>query len=450
MSARKITTTCLASVLALGVASTAVAGVGDGIVGGIVGGLIGGAIVNEGAKNRERQRTTVVRREYVPSATRAENAQLQSSLNYFGFPAGTPDGVFGRNTTNAVADFQATLGYPVTGQLSPFERNFLLTSYRRAQAGGPVTQQQMAQNPMGPRGVLIVYRDQAYGGPYGQQPFAAPAPVQQMPQTTIVVVPPAETATQVPAAPVAVAAPAPAPAPLGALPNFLGGDTVQASLNSQCNKVSLMTNTNGGFITAANMTDPAQALDEQFCLARTYAIAQGEEMSSRLAGMTPQQIVQQCAGFGPAMKDHVSAVSLQNPDQVLAGVGNFILQSGVAPSQLAGTAKICLSAGYRTDDMDVAVGSALLLVALGEKPYAELLGHHLAKGFGTGRRPDLALSWYDMSYQALKSGAPAVFNPGQPERTDLIRNASFAVSGTTPPDNNAPVPASLPTFSVTK
>lgn len=449
MGGRGIATSCVASVLALGLASTAVAGVGDGIVGGIVGGIIGGAIVNEGAKNRERQRT-VVRREYVPSATRAENAQIQSSLNYFGFPAGTPDGVFGRNTRNAIADFQATLGYPVTGQLTPFERDFLLTSYRRAQAGGPVTQQQMAQNPMGPRGVLIAYRDQAYGGPYGQQPFAAPAPVQQMPQTTIVVVPPAETAPQASTAPVAVAAPAPVAPSSGALPNFLGGDTVQASLNSQCNKVSLMTNTNGGFITAANMTDPALALDEQFCLARTYAIAQGEEMSSRLAGVTPQQIVQQCAGFGPAMQDHISSVSLQNPEQVLAGVGNFILQSGVAPAQLAGTAKICLSAGYRTDDMDVAIGSTLLLVALGEKPYAELLGHHLTKGFGTGRRPDLALAWYDISYQALKSGTPAVFNPGQPERADLIRTASYAASGTTPPDSGAPVPASLPNFSIAK
>lgn len=430
----------MASVLALALASPAAAGVGDGIVGGIVGGIIGGAIVNEGAKQRQR---TVVRREYVPSATRAENAQIQSSLNYFGFPAGTPDGVFGRNTVNAISEFQATLGYPVTGQLSPFERNFLLTSYQRAQAGGYATQQEIARNPMGPRGLLIAYRDQAYGNPAGQ-PYAAP-------QTTVVVVPPAETTTQPPAAAAVVPAltqQAPSQPQPGALPNFLGGDTVQASLNSQCNKVSLMTNTNGGFITAANMTDPSQAIDEQFCLARTYAIAQGEEMAKRIAGVTPQQIVQQCAGFGPAMKDHIAAASLQEPAQVLGGVNGFILQSGVAPAQLAGTAKICLSAGYRTDDMDVAIASSLLLVALGEKPYAELMGHHLAKGFGTGRRPDLALSWYDMSYEALKSGSPAVFNPGQPERVDLIRNASYQLSGLQPPENNAPVPASLPTFTV--
>jgi hypothetical protein len=310
-----------------------------------------------------------------------------------------------------------------------------------------VTHQQIAQNPMGPRGLLIAYRDEAYGVPQNQPQLAAPAPAPvQAPQATIVVVPPAETATQPPT----FAAAAATPAPAAGLPNFLGGDTAQASLNSHCNKVSLMTNTNGGFITAANMTDPALALDEQFCLARTYAIAQGEEMTSRLAGVTPQQIVQQCAGFGPAMKDHIAAVSLQQPEQVIAGVGNFVLQSGIAPAQLTGTAKICLSAGYRTDDMDVAIGSGLLLVALGERPYAELLGHHLATGFGAGRRPDLSLSWYDIGYQALKSGTPAVFNPGQPERNDLIRKASFAVSGATPPETNAPVPAALPTFSIAK
>ena len=40
--------------------------------------------------------------------------------------------------------------------------------------------------------------------------------------------------------------------------------------------------------------------------------------------------------------------------------------------------KICLGVGYTTDAMDVAVASALILTALGEKGYGELRGHHLS------------------------------------------------------------------------
>ena len=118
----------------------------------------------------------------------------------------------------------------------------------------------------------------------------------------------------------------------------------------------------------------------------------------------------------------------------------------MSPPQLAATSKICLSVGYRTDDMDVAIGSGLILVALGEQVYAELMGHHLSQGFGATSRQDLADQWYTMGIQAIEAGQPAVFAPGQPERTALIK---AAVMG---PDNamNAPVQpaAALPTFKI--
>ena len=64
----------------------------------IVGALIGGAIV-AGATNNNRRRTTT---STASSAQRNENRAVQSALNFFNFPAGTPDGVFGRNTRTAV------------------------------------------------------------------------------------------------------------------------------------------------------------------------------------------------------------------------------------------------------------------------------------------------------------------------------------------------------------
>ena len=426
MIAKRIATTCLATALVLAPASRATADAGDAILGAVVGGLIGGAIVNENNKKRNAARPQQVTRSSQTSAQREANRETQVALNYFGFPVGTPDGSIGPRSRAAISEYQAVLGYPPTGQLTDYERTLLVGSYHRGIAGGGATMQQAAQNPMGMRGLLVAWRDEAAGVP----PVAAvPAPF-------------------APGGSVAAAVDAVAPAPAApAMPSFLGGVAVQASLASQCNTVSLTTATNGGFVTAASMTDPGQALAEQFCLARTYAISEGEQMAAKVPGFTPAQIAEQCQGFGPAMKDQIAGLSLKPAAAVLNDVQGFALGTGMAPAQLAATSKICLSVGYRTDNMEVAIASALLLTTLGEGAYAELLGHHLAQGFGAARRPDLALGWYDMGLNALQGGATAVFAPGQPERADLIRRAAFGMGGRADP-LPTPVPAALPSFSV--
>ena len=238
-----------------------------------------------------------------------------------------------------------------------------------------------------------------------------------------------------------------------AIPNFFGGAGASPSLESHCNKINLLTSSNGGFVTSDTMTDPAVALSEQMCLTRTYAIAAGEELMARVPNMTAAQIGEQCAAFGQLLKDNVSAVSLKPREEVMQGVSSFVVSSGMSPQQLEMTAKICLSAGYKADDMDAAIGSALLLVALGQAPYAELLGHHLMNGFGTGQRPDLATAWYQLGFDALASGQKAVFAPGQPERTDLIRAAVYGPAPVPPPvavsgRAGDQVKSGLPTFSI--
>jgi hypothetical protein len=263
---------------------------------------------------------------------------------------------------------------------------------------------------------------------------------------------------QAPAAPepeptVVVAAPVEAPQASSspALPNFLGGGDGM-SLASHCNTVSLLTNTNGGFTGIDKMSDGNVVLNEQFCLARTYAIATGEDLAAGIQGVGTAEIAAQCQGFGPVMKDHVAALSLKHRDQVLQDVSGFVLTTGMAPQQLAATAKICLSVGYRTDDMDVAIGSALILTALGEQVYGELMGHHLSQGFGATQRRDLAGPWYDMALNALEGGQLAVFAPGQPERTKLMRVAASQSGGAQAGTMTAPVqPASaLPNFTISK
>ncbi|MBM7068863.1 peptidoglycan-binding domain-containing protein [Actibacterium sp. 188UL27-1] len=422
-----------ATVAITGAVDEAEADAGDFIAGAIV-----GAVANHAAnKNKQRRASTVrrssssrrraatPRRSTIPSTQ--EGRQIQSSLNYFGFNAGSVDGQLGRKSRNAISQYQAYLGYPVTGQLSPFEQNLLLTSWNRAQAGGYATTQLIAQNPEGVRGLLKTYRAEM-AGTLAVAPGVTPIPA---PTTTVVVNPTVLPTTVAPtqvATPTPEAESAPVEAATPAVPNFLGTATV-ASLASHCNKVSLITNTNGGFTTAANLTDANFALNEQFCLARTFAITKGEELASGIKGFTPQQIEAQCDAFGPTLKPFVAALSLKPASEVISDVSSFVLEAGMSPAQMSGTAQICLSVGYRTDNMDVAIGSALLLTALGEPVYGEFLGHHLAQGFGATERVDLAAQWYDMGLNALDSGATPAVLPGMPERGALIRKASVMLNG---------------------
>ncbi len=439
-------TTCalLAASVALVPAERVEADAGDFIAGAIIGGIVG-ANANKQRRTTTRSTRTGTRKQVartsIPSTQEGRN--IQASLNYFGFDAGVVDGQLGRKTTNAVSQYQAYLGYPITGNLSEFEQNLLISSYNRAQAGGFATQQLVASTPDGTRGLLKTYRAEMAG----QAPVTSASVTPQAVAPTFAATAPA-------AAPLAgVAALASAVAPPPALPSFMGAGT-QASLASHCNTVSLITNTNGGFTTLASMSDPNIALNEQFCLARTYAIAKSEELVSQIQGFTPDQIARQCEGFGPAMKDQVASLSLKSRDAVVADVSSFVLTTGMSPAQLQGTAKICLGVGYRTDNMDVAVGSALLLYAMGEGVYGELMGHHLSQGFGTAKRADMATGWYDAGLAAADSGAAAVFVPGQPERTELIRQAALRSTGVPAPATlPQAVPVSgtgLPTFSISE
>lgn len=468
MFSKTITASVLALSLAIVPAERTEADIGD-FVGGVAVGAIGSAIIRN--EQRKRQTTRRYTRPRIPSTQ--EGREIQASLNYFGFNAGTVDGQLGKRSRNAISSYQGYMGYPITGYLTPFEQSLLISSYNRAQVGGYAVSQQIAANPDGTRGLLKTYRAEMAGQ-------SAPAPA---PGTTVVVAPPPTTfaapvaapttVVAAPAAPVVappatgvatVLAPAPtAPAPAApvatsvaaaatapaALPNFMGSGN-GPSLTAHCNSVSLVTNTNGGFVTEASMTDPNDALNEQFCLARTYAISNSEDLVAKVQGFSPEQIEAQCKQFGPAMHDFVASLSAKSEEEVTADVVAFIPQTGMSAAQLKGTAQICMGVGYRTDDMDVALGSALMLYAAGDHVYGELMGHHLAQGFGTTRQVDAARVWYAEALKAIDAGAPAVFAPGQPERTELLRKASLSLGMET--GGIAPVvqpqQASLPTFSL--
>ncbi|MBE9640632.1 peptidoglycan-binding domain-containing protein [Salipiger mangrovisoli] len=542
----------------------------NAFVGGLVGGIIGSAIANQPKRQVVSRKSTAPRQggtrssADVSSVTREMSRMSQSALNYFGFNAGTPDGILGSQSRAAIASYQAHMGYAATGQLTDYERDFLIGSYHRAQAGGPATARLIAQNPQGVRGLLIAFRDEqmngsgtqasdSIAGHYGLPSVVAEAvneiarssdpSAEQLvqrsgfiqlsdingdgqtdyildtsvtgsafwcnaqscavrvfastpdgyerndfqafnvtpamftcqrgscskavaAQTQMARVPSPQVQSQPPAPQGQLAfagAPVPSAQPVvqgvaGAgvpvLPNFFGEVPVALSLQSHCNTLCLMTTANGGHVTEASMTDADSALAEQLCLTRSYAIAQGEMLIAKVPGATAAQIDDQCGGLGALLHAQVAAVSLKPPVEVLSEVQTFILGSGMAPAQLQKTAQICLASGYKADDLDSAIGSALLLVALGQAPYGELLGHHLSQGIGAARRPDLSLGWYAGALDALEAGAAPVFAPGLPERAQLLRKATTWLGGDAPQSAQAPAVtragAQIPSFKISE
>ncbi len=131
----------------------------DDLIKGLIGGMIGAAIVNSGQSQNSTSRSSASQSS-VSSAQRDANRRVQSALNYFGFPAGTPDGALGSRSRSAISSYQACLGYPITGQLTPFEQDFLLNSHNRGQAAGQQTFIAVAQFPNGYCGLLQAYRDE--------------------------------------------------------------------------------------------------------------------------------------------------------------------------------------------------------------------------------------------------------------------------------------------------
>lgn len=423
-----LTATLVSATLIAGHAERAQA---DAFVGGLLGGFIGSAIGSQVGRQPQRARAAAPASN-VNTAARQANREVQSALNFFGWNVGAADGAIGPRSRTGISMYQAYLGFPATGQITEFERIVLVTAHQRAQFGGPQVTQVAASHPDGMRGLLEAVRDELTGAPAGRVAAAEP---------------------EAPVAPVAAGAVAGAAAPL--VPNFTAGAAVaQVSLASHCNRVALVTSANGGFMDAANIRDPLFALNEQFCLARSYAIAEGEALIAQIPGLTPAQAAEQCAGLAPALQPHVVALSLQPQPEVTRGVAQFVLTSGMSPTDLATTGRICLASGYMTENLTVAMGSALLLHALGETGYGELPAHHLLQGIGAPQRRELAMEWFSVSIPQNPAVQPVGFAPGTPARAGLINAAlSLMASGAAAPAQAVPAattaaPApSLPVFN---
>ena len=363
----------------------------------------------------------------VPADPREANREVQMALNHFGYEVGTPDGVLGARSRAAISRFQGLLGYPQTGTLTPFERGVLVAAHRRALEAAPETQRMAASHPLGGRGVALMQRDVMAGLPgagFGAVAMPVPAPGgAAMPSFGS---PPQPAAPQGQAMP-SFGTPDQPAAPQGlAMPSFglPGGALPPALPSEQCRRVAEDTARRGGWIDLASMADPAEALAEQFCLARDQVMAQGRDLAARVPGATPAQIAAQCDSLGPLMQAPVDSLADLDPDSVIGAVAAFVATTGMAPAQVSATARICLGAGYDSDKLPVVLASALLLTQQGEAAYGELIGHHLAQGSGIARSPARALPWFERALSGLAADAPMLLAPQVPARAALLGQAA--------------------------
>ena len=149
---------------------------GDVVAGLIIGGIIGGAIASENAKKKKtggktKAKSSKSKAPAISAEQKAENVEVQQALNHFGWNVGTADGALGAKSKAAVKEYQAFMGYPVTGDLTGQERSVLVTAYHRAQTGGSVISEIVSGSVYGLRGVLIAQAQEmapAAGGTMAQ------------------------------------------------------------------------------------------------------------------------------------------------------------------------------------------------------------------------------------------------------------------------------------------
>lgn len=422
------------------------ADIGKAAVGVIIGCATGVLNCRKKSSRVKRSGGTRKKRSGMSAAQRQQNKNVQSALNTFGFPVGGVDGSLGPKSRAAIRDYQGYMGYPQTGQLTDYERETLVNGWQKFQAGaGSAYPRTMAA--VGPRGMLNTERDPNYPAQYGDpvnpnyayngnnggynanggyvppnnngwdQTGNVPQPVPQIQQKAI----------------------NPVPAPL---PNtggeVIGEDTaalpmlkplkpvgkVTESAAARCELVDQTTRIQGGVIQANNMTDSNQALSEKFCEARGFAITQGQAVATQYAVSDNEmndlckQIETGFNGMMAGLPTMAAADAANTAKNTAAGLGL------TDPSTAATYGQICMGIGYRLDNSEMALAGAMAMLAAGQAPYGEIVGHHLREGFGVTKTPNAAVSWYTNAIDALEQGATPVILPSTtPERIKVIRAA---------------------------
>ena len=411
----------ISAALAASLILTTTAADADSKLGAFAVGAAVGAIVNQQVNNnrqrQQQQQRVTTQRSNAYSYQRQQNREVQSALNGFGFDAGGVDGVLGQRSRAAISNYQAYMGYPATGYLEDYQRGTLVGAHQRLQAGGGAAYPEVVANE-GTRGLLKAFADPNYANRYRQNN----AGVQSAGYQDNNAFADQGQANNYGSVPVANA-PMQAPASLAPLDLSLG--QAPTSMASHCELVTGMTQANQGMVLASNITDPDQALGEQFCEARAYAITQSQSIMAN-ARQSEDQLSTACTQIADAMAPATAQISGQDVKLVATSaqeIANGLFNNDMNSASSYG--QICLGLGYRQDDAKMALGAATVLLATGQLPYAEVMGHHLRWGFGTARAPQASKIWYDTALASMEEGGQPVFVPSKAAERNAVIKASL-------------------------
>ncbi|MEM0936005.1 MAG: peptidoglycan-binding domain-containing protein [Pseudomonadota bacterium] len=438
----------------------------------ILGGVAAGIIIGNAARNSQARSSTTrstqsssARTAPRPwSAERQQRASVQQALNGMGYNVGEADGLYGQKTAAGMRNFQAAMGYPITGSLNPFEEQALLGAHASFTQGTHHGRYPGLFEREGMPGLVRAHADPSYydrfarnagvgpyaahggtglhggtgagavggtlAGAYGAHGGTVGGQVPQHNGTvghgvthdgsgTIVRNMPEQTPPAISTGQGQIASLAPI--------ERIGEVTV--SMEEHCDFVKLSTQTNGGQILANAMTDPDQALGEQFCDARTYLMGQVSSTLS-VARASEEELMASCETISSAMDPLRGTLAGKSLDGVIAeasGVsGSFGLTDPAAASEYGA---VCIGLGYRNNDPDVALSGALMLVGAGRLPFAEMVAHHAREGFGTPENNEVAMSWYAVGLESIgRNEAPAVLPSQSIQRTAIISAAVSMVN----------------------
>ncbi len=389
----------ISAALAAAIALSSSVASADSNLGAFAVGAAVGAIVNQQVNNnRQRQQAAQQRTYNNNSYTRQQNREVQAALNAFGFNAGVVDGVLGSRSRTAVSNYQAYMGYPITGYLKEYERANLVSSHQRLNAGGGNAYPEVVAHE-GTRGLLKAFADPNYATRYGAAPVQTAEPATTVAATTV--------------------------APSALAPLDLTAVTPVNSMLKHCDMVESQTRVNKGVILASNVTNADQALGEQFCEARDYSIDQLNALKSA-ANLDDAQLVDACGQITDAMSQVTALVDQYSIQDIAVSARTVVNQIANGDMDTAtGYGQLCLGMGYREDDAPMALAGAVVMLGAGKVPYAEMVGHHLRWGFGTAQAPLQASAWYNAALSAMANGATPAVLPAKSEERNAIINASI-------------------------
>ena len=304
-------------------------------------------------------------------AVSSRDADVQAALSFFGYAVGRVDGVLGRQSRAAIAQFQQDMGWTATGTLGVQEEAFLIDAHQRGEAALTVPPYNEIVASQGRKGLLEAFRREELGQPVGGGQGGLIAEIL-----------PAGDASQ----------------PVHVLASTEPG---KGSMAAFCKVTAQRTEANGGTVQPGPEIDMPQAMGEQFCWARRFAIGDTALVESSIPPLSPEQLAADCGSVTGIMAPFVAQLERETPRRIIAQIKSAQKESGERREMVSLAARLCLGTAYRIEDPDMALGAALLVTAMGQIGYGEMVSHHLRQGFGTAPAGSLAIEpWMDLALQS--------------------------------------------------